>query len=399
MTTGTVHDLADDLSLIEGHHPQSLWDDPDLPTIGVYRRGPRLYLLDTGVGPEQRDAIRKVAARHAGLDEVVLLNSHGHMDHMGNNDVVTELGVATVRHYVPRDARPALDFAGFFRSMYARGLPYFDYLRGLHLDPDRVASLLRALGAGPQLATEDVAALGARLGELGLAPAISPFMPSLVVDILLNTYPPVFPNVAQMVDYESLGPASEIRIGDTTWTGWTFADEQGHPEVYALQSRGHAAGGLVFHIPDRGVLLLADETSSVPIWADTVPENTLATLRRALSLLDSGDVTTVCAGHRPMLPADGDEARDALQAVVDSGEEFAATVDTAVAGHPDGVTIDDLYDELVAAAAPGSTIALLVRLQFPVFSTFLKLTLLNHCLLRGFPEGVGADGRPTFRAG
>ncbi|MDD7938986.1 MBL fold metallo-hydrolase [Actinomycetospora lutea] len=399
MTTGTVHDLADDLSLIEGHHPQSLWEDPDLPTIGVYRRGPRLYLLDTGVGPEQRDAIRKVAARHDGLQEVVLLNSHGHMDHLGNNDVVTELGVGTVRHYVPRDARAALDFAEFFRSMYARGLPYFDYLRGLHLDPDRVAALLRALGAGPQLGTDDVAALGARLDELGLAPAISPFVPSLVVDILLNTYPPVFPNIAQMVDYESLGPASEIRIGDTTWTGWTFTDEQGRPEVHALQSCGHAAGGLVFHIPDHRVLLLADETSSVPIWSDTVPANTIATVRRALSLMDSGHVTTVCAGHRPMLPAEGDQARQALQGVISSGEEFATTVDAAVARHPDGVTIDDLYDELVASADPRSTIALLVGLQFPVFSTFLKLTLLNHCLLSGFTEGVGANGRPTFRAG
>ena len=33
------------------------------------------------------------------------------------------------------------------------------------------------------------------------------------------------------------------------------------------------------------------------------------------------------------------------------------------------------------------------------FSTFFKLTLLNHCLLLGLPEGRDAAGRPTFRAG
>ena len=54
MTTGTIHQLADHLFVIEGHHPHSLWEDPDIPSIVVYGRGTRLYLLDTGVGEEQR---------------------------------------------------------------------------------------------------------------------------------------------------------------------------------------------------------------------------------------------------------------------------------------------------------------------------------------------------------
>ncbi|MGD9530048.1 MAG: MBL fold metallo-hydrolase, partial [Pseudonocardia sp.] len=198
MTTGTVHDIAPGLCLIEGHHPHSLWDDPDLPTIVMYRSGPRLYLLDTGVGPEQRDGIRQVAARWPDVEEILLLNSHGHLDHLGNNDVLAELPARTRRHFVPRAARSALDFATFFGAMYKRGLPYFDYLDGLDLTADGIASLLRALGADTALKAEDVAALGARIGELGITPAISPFVPSLVVDILLNTYPPVFPSVETM---------------------------------------------------------------------------------------------------------------------------------------------------------------------------------------------------------
>jgi hypothetical protein len=81
MSTGTIHTLADDLYLIEGHHPHTMWDDPDLPTIAVYRAGRRLYLLDTGAGPEQREAIHSLARRyHDVVDEVVLLNSHGHVE-------------------------------------------------------------------------------------------------------------------------------------------------------------------------------------------------------------------------------------------------------------------------------------------------------------------------------
>src|SRR6516162_7209028 len=145
MTTGTIHQLADHLFVIEGHHPHSLWEDPDIPSIVVYGRGTRLYQLDTGVGEEQRTAIREVAARMGRVDEVILLNSHGHLDHMGNNDVAQELGASSVRHLVPHDAREALDFEPYFLRMYKRGLPYFDYLDGLALNPDDVASLLRAL--------------------------------------------------------------------------------------------------------------------------------------------------------------------------------------------------------------------------------------------------------------
>jgi hypothetical protein len=34
--------------------------------------------------------------------------------------------------------------------------------------------------------------------------------------------------------------------------------------------------------------------------------------------------------------------------------------------------------------------------QFPVFTTFMKLTLLNHLLLYNFPSRKEADGKVRF---
>ncbi len=398
MTTGTVHTLAPDLFLIEGHHPHNLWDDPDLPTVAIYRSGGRLYLLDTGAGPEQRDAILEVARRCAAersIEEVVLLNSHGHLDHLGNNNVIADIPAAARSHYFPRDARHCLDFEAFFGGMYRRGLPYFDYLSGLSFTGEGVASLLRVLGADHTLKADDVADLGARIAGLGIAPALSGFIPSMVVDILLQTYPPVFRSVETMSDYEDLGPAEAIEIGDTQWTGWTFRSADGEPEVYALQSGGHSVAGLVFYLPAHGFLMMADETTSVPIWSDSDPRRTEDTARKALSMIDSGDLRQLCAGHRPMLPTAGDEATAALHQIIGSGRQFAGAVTDALTRHPEGLTIDALFDLLTGEAAEGSMVALLQRLQFPVFSTFLKLTLLNHCLLYGYEQIPGA--RPAFR--
>lgn len=61
------------------------------------------------------------------------------------------------------------------------------------------------------------------------------------------------------------------------------------------------------------------------------------------------------------------------------------------------MTIDDLYTEPVSAARADSIIALLRRLQFPVFARCLKLTLLNHCLLLEAPQERDDAGRITIR--
>ena len=96
MTTADLHEIAPNLVVIEGHRPHAVWEDPDLATIAVYRGERTLYLLDTGVGPEQRAALLRVAERLGdGAEEVLLLNSHGHMDHFGNNDVLAEIPAAT----------------------------------------------------------------------------------------------------------------------------------------------------------------------------------------------------------------------------------------------------------------------------------------------------------------
>ena len=114
MTTGDLHEIAPNLVVIEGHHPHAMWEDPDLPTIAAYRGERTLYLFDTGVGPEQRAALLRVAEQLGGAEEVLLLNSHGHVDHLGNNDVLAEIPAARRRHLFPRAARPALDFEAFF---------------------------------------------------------------------------------------------------------------------------------------------------------------------------------------------------------------------------------------------------------------------------------------------
>ena len=68
-----IHALAPNLVVIEGRHPTLLWEACDVPSIVVYRGTKTLYVLDTGVGPEQRAALEAQVAKHGeGAEEIVL---------------------------------------------------------------------------------------------------------------------------------------------------------------------------------------------------------------------------------------------------------------------------------------------------------------------------------------
>jgi glyoxylase-like metal-dependent hydrolase (beta-lactamase superfamily II) len=393
---GEIHSLSDGLFIVEGQHPTSLWDAVDVPSIAVLQRGSRLYLLDTGVGPEQRRAIVDIAGGRGGYEVVRLLNSHAHVDHLGNNDVLAEIPAGAHEHWISQRGQAAFDTWGFFRAQYAEGTRYFTYTTGLNLSGDTVASLLHRLDPGLTVEPSEVDRLGALIGKLGLAPLLSSYLPGLLVDTLARIYPATNPSYDTMQFFEDR-PKTDLHAGETTWQGWSFGDDA-DPDVLVFRTEGHSAGGVVFYLPAHRFLMFADETTAIPIWSDTDPDNTGVTLRNALRMVDAELLDTICAGHFPMHPISGaDPIRAELQRMLAGKDAFAGIVDATVARHPKGVSIDELYDELAATAPPENIIRSLIRIQFPVFATFVKLTLLHHCQ-RHFTEQPADNGFPRFLA-
>lgn len=79
---GDIMQLADDLWLVVGDMPA------DVANAIVYRRGERLYQLDSGAGPTFRASVLRVLDQAGPVRCFTLLNSHGHADHVGNNDLI-----------------------------------------------------------------------------------------------------------------------------------------------------------------------------------------------------------------------------------------------------------------------------------------------------------------------
>jgi hypothetical protein len=58
--------------------------------------------------------------------------------------------------------------------------------------------------------------------------------------------------------------------------------------------------------------------------------------------------------------------------------------------------VDELYEALRKDVPATSYVTFLMANQFPVFTTFMKLTLLNHLLLYNFPSRKEFDGKIRF---
>jgi glyoxylase-like metal-dependent hydrolase (beta-lactamase superfamily II) len=387
-----VHELRTGLYVIEGHHPESMWNDVNVPNIAAVHSRDTLYLLDTGLGQEQKRAILELAGRLRGaFSRLVLLNSHGHGDHVGNNDVIDEIGASDKSHYISEKSDPYFDPFNFFRDAYNEGARYFNYLEGLDITVDALMPLLVRAGVDANLDRARLAELGRLIEELGMTTLISHYWGDLMMRNVAETYPEIHMSLETMRRYETLGRET-FQYGDARWTGWTFG------AVQVFEGHGHTPDGVLFYVPEHKFLFFADETTAVPVWKDTNTDNTADSFRKTLAMVEEGMVETVAAGHFPMqVVTNAEDVRKTVSGMLEQKLRFDREVTEAVAQFPEGVSIDRLYTHLREHAEERGVIASLLQTQFPKMPSFLKLILLNFCR-RHLHETEDEAGHRVFRA-
>ncbi|MFG2340931.1 MBL fold metallo-hydrolase [Streptomyces yangpuensis] len=242
---GELMELDDRTVLVLGQELDLAHDRPDVANALAHRAGDTLVLVDTGVGRAFRAALRTAADRVGPWSRALVLTTHGHLDHVGNNDLADELGVPA-EHYVPaRD----LDQMRDPKSYWAR-------------------SFRRIAWAAP-------------------LPA-----PALAAQVV-SLFAPMRPFAAATRTYEQR-PLERIRVGALRFTGWTFADGA----VRVLRSQGHCAGHVIVHLRDSGVLHLSDEgNGACGAMADADQLKIQTVLGAVAGLFEQEEATILTDGH------------------------------------------------------------------------------------------------------
>ncbi|MFD9520509.1 MBL fold metallo-hydrolase [Streptomyces sp. NPDC059979] len=243
---GDLIEIDDETVLVRGQELDVEHGRPDVANALVHRVGDTLVLVDTGVTAAFRAALREAADRVGPWSRALVLTTHGHLDHVGNNDLADELGVPA-EHYVPApDLDQMRDPAGYWVRSF-----------------ERIA---------------------------GLAPLPAP--PALAGRVV-SLFEPMRPFGATTRTYEER-PLERIRIGSTRFTGWTFADGA----VRVLRSQGHCAGHVIVHLSDCGILHLSDEGNGPCGAMVDADQLKIQTVLGAVALLfEEGGAALLTDGH------------------------------------------------------------------------------------------------------
>jgi glyoxylase-like metal-dependent hydrolase (beta-lactamase superfamily II) len=122
---GDVVQLADNLWFIHGEMPKDASKAPDWRNVVIYRSANRLYLIDSGGGSAIRSSIQRILSEVGEVESFTLINSHGHLDHICNNDVVSSTSADRKRHLLRREAIEFVksDFSASWRTSSITSTP------------------------------------------------------------------------------------------------------------------------------------------------------------------------------------------------------------------------------------------------------------------------------------
>lgn len=337
---GTVAEVTPEIRLIAGRELDMAAGEVDVANVILYKSGSTLVVIDTGGTAEFVEYLDKAAKQLEPYDEVVLVTTHGHADHVGNNAWIDTLGVPA-RHYISaRDLTLMREQVPWFAERFDAANPYL---------PDSPP--------GEKFAQEIVDLFGGLDTE----------SKSLTV-------------------LESL-PLEEIMIGDTVWNGWSLLDG----EVLVLLTEGHTAGHVAVFLPKPKLLHLADETTGYyQAFSGGSAATNLLTLQRSAEAVEAGAIESVTDGHTFEVHR-GQEAADYLNGLVRGAFDYNAAVARVLAENPDGITIPDLVATVAKspemADAPGGANPI------PIFSVMQMLNKLEEL---GVALPDGPDGLVKF---
>ncbi len=293
LTLGDVVEIAPDARLIAGIARDMRKNIPNIANAVMYRVDSTLVVIDNGATVAFREYLAKAADQLRPFNKAILIITHGHCDHTGNNDWIDTLGVPATAYMSNSD----------HSMMWNQAETYAPLI-------DAVGPFVPGLPSGEVFAQ----AVLAPFGELNL-------------------------RTNSLTYFESLD-MEEIEIGGTYWNGWRLLGGK----VIALQTMGHTKGHVAVYLPAIKHLHFADETTgyyqAIP---NGTPQANLLSLKRALSAFKAGAITSLTDGHTFRLYT-GEQAISYLEGIVSAAVHFHEVMIRILKEHPNGIMLNELME-------------------------------------------------------
>ncbi len=318
---GDVVQLADNLWFIHGEMPKDASKEPDWCNVVIYRSANRLYLIDSGGGSAIRSSIQGILSEVGEVESFTLINSHGHLDHICNNDVVSSASADRKRHLLRREAIEFVksDFSAYMADQFDYLDTYFDPFSGYQKNRClyRAAGLLRD-------------GLGNFVGRKRVL--------KWLFNIQFNKFKPVNDSRETMEPLQAL-PSEQLRFVEVCWTGWTLGED----DLYVFEAAGHAAGDVLVYIPEHRMLCMGDVTFPLfPTFPDGDRERILECPHKSLAMVRNGSVRLLADGHGDRCYCGQAEVEGVLDLVIGDHQAYVQIL-RKIFESADGLTPADAY--------------------------------------------------------
>ncbi len=363
---GDIVQLTNNLWLIVGDGPK------DIPNIILYRVEDRLYLLDSGARPEMRASIVKVLEKVGPMQSFTLLNSHGHADHVGNNDVIQVAHATEKYHYLSKEGLDLLDPVSYFTGLSLRLSAHYDMVSAYQADRLKWQLLKRIRDTAIFFAGE----------RAGWAMAWS---------LYLRNFQPFHPSRETMTFYETL-PRQTITIGGVQWSGWAL----GKDDVWVLEERGHTVDEMLFYLPEHQLLFTADLAFPMfPTFPDTNGKQTREMLQRCYEMATAGVVNLLINSHTlsPAVYHGKEEAVSFLGTIIDEHDRFQGVL-REILEEQDGLTVSEVYSSLQQRQSDPAVRHYLL-MEYPDHPMSLQQIITVNLVQMGY-EAHGHKGKQRF---
>lgn len=248
---GTIVTIDEHTVMVIGQPLDVDKNQPDVANSLVHQTGTDLVVVDSGATEGFREPLRAAIGRFEGWHRLILITTHGHVDHVGNNDLVDEIGDElgrAVEHW----------FSASGAAQMADPVTYWRH------------SFERITGVGSL-----------------------PAPPALAAKKIVSLFQPLHPFGRTTRALEGL-PLERLTLGSVPVTGWTLADGA----VQVIRSQGHCAGHVIVHLKDANLIHMGDESiGGFGSMQDADQLKIQSVLGAVGTGLAEGAITTITEGH------------------------------------------------------------------------------------------------------
>lgn len=284
-------ELANQYFLIIGRHLNLEKKEADVANSILFKKNDTLYIIDTGALIDFRETLMERCNSLKPFSKIVLINTHGHCDHVGNNIVLEQLEAVEKHHYISaHDMNMMHDNRSYFTKNFKN-----------------IASFMA-----------------------------DGFDAEKVVDDLVDFFLPLEVDTQYLKAFETL-PSDDIQLGSIHWSGWKFEDS-----LYVLRSEGHTRGHVIFFLPEISHVHMGDETNGYcNLFHDCDNLKSLESHTKVLSMLNEGTANSMTDGHS-FLNYGREEAKNKLEGLIKSHYIYENVLRKLFLSHPEGLSFVEI---------------------------------------------------------